>query len=177
MKAIGKFAMLALMLGTVPGLAFATAPHPLRLDLPSLPQAANAPSAPRATAFERSMVPRDGRQARIAPLFRRDQADARPPVVRTDLQERARDLGRQALRNVLDQDATQLDDQRGEGQMQLKFSKRGNAFGDFNKSYRNMCDNVSKKLWDDPDGKRIRFDVNGKPGVAFEIPVGHHEHR
>jgi hypothetical protein len=176
MKAVGKFAALALMLGAFPGLALATVPHPLRLDLPSFGHdAPNNNPAPRPTAFERSMVPRDGRQARIAPLFRRDDPGARPPVVRTDLQNRARDLGRQALRNVLDQDATPLDEPPAEGQLQLKFSKRGNAFRDFNKSYRNMCDNVSKKIWDDPNGKRIRFDVAGKPGVAFEIPVGHHQ--
>jgi len=172
MKAVGKFATLALVLGTLPSLAFATAP--LRLDLPSFAPASTNNSTPRPTAFERSMVPRNGREARIAPLFRRDDPNGRPPVVRTDLQNRARDLGRQALQNVLDQDAPSLDDQRGEGQMQLKF-KRGNAFGDLNKSYRKMCDNVSRKLWDDPNGKRIRFDVNGKPGVAFEIPVGHHQ--
>ena len=174
MKAIGKFAALVLVFGTVPGLAFATAP--LRLDLPSFGHTdSNNNPAPRQTAFERSMVPRDGRQSRIAPLFRRADSDGRQPVVRTDLQNRARDLGRQALRNVLDQDATPLDEPPGEGQLQLKFSKRGNAFGDFNKSYRKICDNVSRKIWDDPNGKRIRFDVAGKPGIAFEIPVGHHQ--
>jgi hypothetical protein len=176
MKAIGKFAALALVLGTVPGLAFATVP--LRLDLPSFGQGASSHNpAPRPTAFERSMVPRDGRQARIAPLFRGDNSDGRQPVLRTDLQNRARDLGRQALQNVLDSDAMPMDEQRGEGDMQLKFNKRGNAFGDFNKGYRKICDNVSRKIWDDPNGKRIRFDVAGKPGIAFEIPVGHHERR
>ena len=34
-----------------------------------------------------------------------------------------------------------------------------------------MCDNVSAKLWDDPDGKRVRFDIAGKPGVGVEIPL------
>src|SRR4051812_7719374 len=121
MKAIGKFAALALVLGTVPGLALATAP--LRLDLPSFGQGASGhTAAPRPTAFERSMVPRDGRQARIAPLFRGDNSDGRQPVLRTDLQNRARDLGRQALQNVLDSDAMPMDEQRGEGDMQLKFN-------------------------------------------------------
>jgi hypothetical protein len=171
MKAIGTFAIVALVFGAVPGLAFATAPQPLRLELPALSSAA-APAA-RPSAFERSMATRP---ARIAPLFQRGNpgAGARQPVARTELQGRARDLGRQALQNVLDPDAMANDEQRGEGRLQLKFHKRGNAFRDFNRSYREMCDNVSKKLWDDPNGKRIRFDVAGKPGVAFEIPVGHH---
>ena len=67
-----------------------------------------------------------------------------------------------------------LDTERGEGKLQLKFQKRGNAFRDLNKGYREMCDRVSQKLWDDPNGKRVRFDVAGKPGIGIEIPVGHH---
>jgi len=168
MKAMGKFATLALVLGSLPGLALASASRPLQLDLPAMPMQA-APARP--TAFERSMAPRP---ARVAPLFQRDNAFPRQPAIRNDVQARARDLGRQALQNVFDPAAMPLDEQRGEGRLQLKFQKRGNAFRDFNKSYREMCDNVSKKIWDDPNGKRIRFDVAGKPGVAFEIPVGRH---
>ncbi len=54
---------------------------------------------------------------------------------------------------------------------QFKFDRRGNAGRDLRRSYNNMCTNVSQKLWDEPNGKRIRFDVSGKPGVAFEIPL------
>jgi hypothetical protein len=94
MKAIGTFAIVALVFGSVPGLAFATAPQPLRLELPARSSAA-APAA-RPSAFERSMATRP---ARIAPLFQRGNpgAGARQPVARTELQGRARDLGRQAL--------------------------------------------------------------------------------
>jgi hypothetical protein len=165
MKATAAIATLSLLLGTLPGLASATA-QPLQLDLPAAPL--SAPIA-RPSAFARSMAPRP---ARIEPLFRRD--DARQPPNRPEIQNRARDLGRLALENVLDPSAASLDEQRGEGRLQLKFNKRGNAFRDLNKSYRDICDHVSQKIWDDPNGKRIRFDVAGKPGVAFEIPVGQH---
>jgi hypothetical protein len=174
MKAIGTLASLALVFGAIPGLAFAAAPQPLRLELPALSTSGTQDASPRSSAFTRSMEPRSGRAARIAPLFSRDGTGPRAPAAHPDLQGRARDLGRQALRTVLDQDAIALDEQRADGRMQLKFQKRGNAFRDFNKGYREMCDKVSQKIWDDPNGKRIRFDVAGKPGVAFEIPVGHH---
>lgn len=49
---------------------------------------------------------------------------------------------------------------------------RGSELGrDLRRGYQNMCDNVSRKVWDDPNGKRVKFDVAGKPGVAFEIPI------
>lgn len=54
---------------------------------------------------------------------------------------------------------------------QFKFDRRGNAGRDLRRSYINMCTSVSRKLWDEPNGKRIRFDVAGKPGVKFEIPL------
>ena len=60
-------------------------------------------------------------------------------------------------------------------QSQFRFRRQGNVGSelgrDIGRSYRNMCDNVSRKVWDDPNGKRVRFDVAGKPGVAFEIPI------
>jgi hypothetical protein len=53
----------------------------------------------------------------------------------------------------------------------FRFRKQGNAGRDIQQGYKDMCDRVSRKLWDDPNGKRIKFDVGGKPGVAFEIPL------
>jgi hypothetical protein len=53
----------------------------------------------------------------------------------------------------------------------FRFRKQGNAGRDIQQGYKDMCDRVSRKLWDDPNGKRIKFDVAGKPGVAFEIPL------
>ncbi len=53
----------------------------------------------------------------------------------------------------------------------FRFERRGSAFRVLQRSYRDMCDNVSGKVWDDPNGRRIKFDVAGKPGVAVEIPL------
>ena len=170
MKAVRTIATISLMLGFAPGLAFAANTRPLQLELPQL--SATAPAAgptTRTSAFERGMAPRPGR---ATPLFQRERGTHASNGNRA-LQARAQDLGRQALENVLDADGPGLDEARGEGQLQLKFNKRGNAFKDLNRSYREMCDRVSAKIWDDPNGKRIRFDVAGKPGVGFEIPVGH----
>ena len=60
-------------------------------------------------------------------------------------------------------------------QSPFRFRRQGNVgreLGrDIGRGYRNMCDDVSRKVWDDPNGRRVRFDVAGKPGVAFEIPM------
>ena len=53
----------------------------------------------------------------------------------------------------------------------FRFSRRGNVGRDLGQGYDKMCDAVSRKVWDDPKGKRIRFDVAGKPGVGIEIPL------
>ena len=68
------------------------------------------------------MEPRSGREARIAPLFQRDKANARQPLAmpRTDLQNRAKELGRQALQNALDPEAMPLDESRPEGRMKTR---------------------------------------------------------
>ena len=117
--------------------------------------------APRAERIDRSERVSERNGTRVA--------GARPEV-----EAKVRSIGRQALENVLDPGVEALDSDRGEGKLQLKFQKRGNAFRDLNKGYREMCDRVSQKLWDDPNGKRVRFDVAGKPGIGIEIPVGHH---
>ena len=39
------------------------------------------------------------------------------------------------------------------------------------RSYNRWCDNLSDRIWDERDGKRISFDVRGKPGIAIEIPL------
>jgi hypothetical protein len=64
-----------------------------------------------------------------------------------------------------------LEAPRDPGRMQLKFQRRGNGLRDFQRSYNDMCNRVSGRIWDDPNGKRIRFDIAGKPGLAVEIPL------
>lgn len=54
---------------------------------------------------------------------------------------------------------------------QFRFKRRGDAGRDLAAGYNSMCDNVSQKLWDEPAGKRVRFDIAGKPGVGVEIPL------
>ena len=172
MKALRHIAALTL-LGLLPGVALASVTRPLQLELRAPLPAAPAAVTPAAGAGHPIDLARGNapRSARAAPLFQRN--GARLPVTRTENETRVRNLSRQALENVLDPGYASLDEERAEGRMQIKFNKRGNAFRDLGKSYREMCDRVSEKIWDDPNGKRIRFDVAGKPGVGIEIPVGH----
>lgn len=169
MKSASATAPLVLLFGLLPGLALATGTRPLRLELPALSSTSPATTPSRQSAFARTMAPRPERSEA---LFRRN--GARAARNRPEVETRARSLGRQALENVLDPEAMPLESERAEGSLQLKFQKRGNAIKDLNRGYREMCDRVSAKIWDDPNGKRIRFDVAGKPGVGIEIPVGHH---
>ena len=169
MKALRHIAALTL-LGMGPGLAMASATQPLRLELPAaIPTTTTTttPATPRASAFASEPAARN--HGRVAPLFRRDGL----LPARSENESRARTLRRQALENVIDPAYASPDPDRAEGDLQLKFNKRGNAFRDLGRSYREMCDRVSAKIWDEPNGKRIRFDVAGKPGVGIEIPVGH----
>lgn len=55
--------------------------------------------------------------------------------------------------------------------VEFRFERRGPAIKNLARSYRRMCDSVSRKLWDDPKGRRIKFDIAGKPGVGVEIPI------
>ena len=38
-------------------------------------------------------------------------------------------------------------------------------------SYDRFCDNMTARIWDEPNGKRLKFDIRGKPGIAIAIPV------
>jgi hypothetical protein len=53
----------------------------------------------------------------------------------------------------------------------LQFQKRGPIVRDLRRGYRAMGENLAHKVWDEPKGKRIVFDVAGKPGVGIEIPL------
>jgi hypothetical protein len=167
MKAIRHIAALTL-LGLMPGLVLASTSRPLQLELRStLPAPVAAPDVNRPDSFARDVAPRP---ARVSPLFQRKGARNAPGRVAAET--RVQSLRRQALENMLDPAAVNLEEDRAaEGRLQLKFNKRG-SISDLGKSYREMCDRVSAKLWDEPNGKRIRFDVAGKPGVGIEIPVG-----
>jgi hypothetical protein len=54
----------------------------------------------------------------------------------------------------------------------LEFKKQGHLGRDIKRSYRNMGENLARRVFDDPKGKRIIFDVDGKPGIGLEIALG-----
>jgi hypothetical protein len=58
-----------------------------------------------------------------------------------------------------------------EGYPQLRFKKQGHLARDIKRGYRNMGENLARKVFDDPRGKRVVFDIEGKPGVGLEIPL------
>lgn len=35
--------------------------------------------------------------------------------------------------------------------------------------YRRLGESLAAKVWDDPKGRRIKFDIAGKPGLGLEI--------
>jgi hypothetical protein len=57
------------------------------------------------------------------------------------------------------------------GYPQLRFKKQGAVARDIKRGYRAMGQNLAKKMFDDPRGKRIVFDIEGKPGVGMEIAL------
>ena len=79
-------------------------------------------------------------------------------------------LGERALDSLLD-DADRQATSPAPASGTFNFKRRGNAGRDLAQGYNNMCEAVSRKVWDDPNGRRIKFDVAGKPGVGIEIPL------
>jgi len=54
----------------------------------------------------------------------------------------------------------------------FRFEHRGGAVvHEIPRGYRRMCDSLSGHLWNDPGGKRVCFDMRGKPGIAIQIPI------
>ena len=54
---------------------------------------------------------------------------------------------------------------------QLDFAGTGPWHQDVQRGYRDLTERVSRQVWNDPQGRRIVFDVNGRPGVGVEIPL------
>lgn len=38
-------------------------------------------------------------------------------------------------------------------------------------TYRKFGEDLAARLWDDPKGRRVRFDVDGRPGLGLQIPL------
>lgn len=80
-------------------------------------------------------------------------------------------LSQRALQSLLrdaDEDAALVSSGNG---AQFQFKRQGDAGREIAAGYNSVCDSVSRKVWDEPAGKRVRFDVAGKPGVALEFPL------
>lgn len=157
--------------GVVTALAFlaspvASAQKPLQMDLHPLFQPKPPATAPRALpaqvgAHRRSFnVP----QPQVIDRDRRliDRRESRQDVLSS--------LGVGLVAATDDFDTT-APTTATDGFPQLRFKKRGSLDRDIKRGYRNMGENLAKKVFDDPRGKRIVFDVEGKPGVGVEIPL------
>lgn len=53
----------------------------------------------------------------------------------------------------------------------LRDIRRGSMASNARDRYDRFCDDVTAKIWDEPNGKRLKFDIRGKPGIAIAIPV------
>lgn len=126
--------------------ATAVGKRPLQLKLSSAPAAASM------RAPVRAQVAGNGTRA---PRFR--VAD--------------RSLGERALQSLMDDADEQAAMAASSDGASFRFKRRSNAGRDLAQGYNNLCENVSRKVWDDPNGKRVKFDVAGKPGVGIEIPL------
>jgi hypothetical protein len=158
MKGLRTFALLAL-LALASSQAAATGMRPLQLGFspPSARATAAIPARPE------RMPQSTPRRAELNPAFR--HGPVAEPAGTAQLRQRA-------VQSLLSQpEPTAVEEPRPSGRLQLKFQRRGDAMRDFRRSYNDMCTRVSQRVWDEPNGKRIRFDIAGKPGVAVEIPL------
>lgn len=135
---------------------------PLRMDLKPFVQArpAAAVAAPRPTSRHTFVAPRPQVLERDRRLT--DRRESRQDVLST--------LSVGLLTGFEDAD-TVTSTLPAAGYPQLRFKKRSSLDRDIKRGYRNMGENLAKKVFDDPRGKRIVFDVEGKPGVGVEIPL------
>ena len=80
-------------------------------------------------------------------------------------------LSQRALQSLLDNAELDSATDKASDESLFRFERRGSAGRDLSQGYKAMCQNASAKLWDEPNGKRVKFDIAGKPGVAIEIPL------
>jgi hypothetical protein len=143
----------------------AIAQKPLRIDLVPLVRSAPVTAAPRPAVNQRAHhrsfnVP----QPTVLERDRRltDRRELRQDALST--------LGVGLLTGLDPDDATSVS-APAEGYPQLRFKKQGHLGRDIKRGYRNMGENLARKMFDEPRGKRVVFDVAGKPGVGLEIPL------
>jgi hypothetical protein len=144
----------------------ATAQEPLRIDLAPLVRTAPATAAPRATPAQRDAHRRSFNVPQPTVLER----DRRLTDRRELRQEAISTLGVGLLTGLDPADTTSVSAPAA-GYPQLRFKKQGHLARDIKRGYRNMGENLARKVFDDPRGKRVVFDIEGKPGVGLEIPL------
>lgn len=80
-------------------------------------------------------------------------------------------LSQRALQSLLENAEQDSAPASAPDKAMFRFERRGSAGRGLSQGYKAMCQNASEKLWDEPNGKRVKFDIAGKPGVAIEIPI------
>lgn len=80
-------------------------------------------------------------------------------------------LSERALQNLVDNAELESLATANEDEAMFRFERRGSAGRDLSQGYKSICKSAAEKLWDEPNGKRVKFDSAGKPGVAIEIPL------
>lgn len=76
-----------------------------------------------------------------------------------------------SMLNAPDQPLDAIPTSAGQVAPQFRFERQGPAVRDFARGYKEVCAKVAKKIWDEPNGRKIKFDIAGKPGVGIEIPI------
>ena len=134
-----------------PGSAFCQAKlaEPLKLKFNTASASTASPTVARASAGNANNTLRRG------PRFQQVQPS----------------LSQRALQSLLDNAELDPATDKPSDQAMFRFERRGSAGRELSQGYKALCQNASEKLWDEPNGKRVKFDIAGKPGVAIEIPL------
>lgn len=140
------------MLALVPGAAFGQSKPASQLQL-KFPTASGTTAAPASLVRSHPITVANG--ARRGPRFQQAEPS----------------LSQRALQSLLDNAELESAPATGPDGAAFRFERRGSAGRDVSRGYKAMCQRASERLWDEPNGKRVKFDLAGKPGVAIEIPL------
>ena len=143
---------LVVVLTLAPGVALcrSKSASPLQLEFPT---ASSSNAAPASLARPRPTIVANG--ARRGPRFQQAELT----------------LSERALQSLLDNADVESPAAIAQDGETFRFERRGSAGRGLSQGYKAMCQRASEKLWDEPNGKRVKFDIAGKPGVAIEIPL------
>lgn len=122
---------------------------PLKLKIP----AASSTAAPASLARSQPVTVASG--VRRGPRFQQAEPS----------------LSQRALQSLLDNADVEPQAVAGQDGADFRFERSGSAGRELSQGYKAMCQRATDKLWDEPNGKRLKFDIAGKPGIAIEIPL------